>query len=376
LIDFDIYESGRKKKMGAFVTILDRIQEGIEGLARVHRLLPWLLAWIILLPLPFILQAVFSEYFVDLTNRICLFILLAVGLNIVKGFCGQVTVGHIGLYAIGAVTSAVLALEPGVFGGTWGFGWPVWAAIPMAVLVTALAGVVVGLPSVRLEGAYLALATLGLGESVRIMIAVTPAFGSSTGLMLIPPPVIGGFVFDSFNKYYYLVMTAALVGIYFSFSILRSATGRAFMAVREDTIAASVNGINVAYYKLLAFVISAIYAGLAGALFAHMPPGYLHHNNFTVIEMVTLLLMVVLGGIGNVWGGVIGAIVVAIAYDQTKDLVITFMDRPVIVQPIVFGLAMVFLVLFMPRGIGGWIEGLQRTRRFIRRSEEKISGTS
>lgn len=362
--------------MGVFVTILDRLQEGIEGLARVHRLLPWLLAWIILLPLPFLLTALFSEYFVDLANRICLFILLAVGLNIVKGFCGQVTVGHIGLYAIGAVTSAVLALEPGVFGGTWGFGWPVWAAIPMAVVVTALAGIIVGLPSVRLEGAYLALATLGLGESVRIMIAVTPAFGSSTGLMLIPPPVIAGLAFDSFNKYYYLVMTAALVGIYFSFSILRSATGRAFMAVREDTIAASVNGINVAYYKLLAFVISAIYAGLAGALFAHMPPGYLHHNNFTVIEMVTLLLMVVLGGIGNVWGGVIGAIVVAIAYDQTKDLVVTFMDRPVIVQPIVFGLAMVFLVLFMPRGIGGWIEGLQRTRRFIRRSEEKISGTS
>ena len=87
-----------------------------------------------------------------------------------------------------------------------------------------------------------------------------------------------------------------------------------------------VNGINVVKYKLLAFVLSAVYAGLAGALFAHMPPGYLHHNNFTVIEMVTLLLMVVLGGIGNVWGGVIGAIVVAIAYDQTKDLVFYFMD--------------------------------------------------
>lgn len=362
--------------MGGFIAILDKAQGGIERLAGIHRLLPWVLAWVILLPLPFLLQAVFSEYFVDLANRICLFILLAVGLNIVKGFCGQVTVGHIGLYAIGAVTSAVLALEPGSFGDTLGFGWPVWLAIPAAVLVTACAGVIVGLPSVRLEGAYLALATLGLGESVRIMIAVTPELGSSTGLMLIPPPVVGGFVFDSFNKYYYLVMTAALIGIYFSFSILRSATGRAFMAVREDTIAASVNGINVAYYKLLAFVVSAIYAGLAGALFAHMPPGYLHHNNFTVIEMVTLLLMVVLGGIGNVWGGVIGAIVVAIAYDQTKDLVVTFMDRPVIVQPIVFGLAMVFLVLFMPRGIGGWLEGLQRTRRFIRRSEEKISGTS
>jgi branched-chain amino acid transport system permease protein len=194
--------------------------------------------------------------------------------------------------------------------------------------------------------------------------------------MMIPSPSIGSFVFDDFASYYYLVMTAAVLGIYFSFSILRSATGRAFQAVREDTIAASVNGINVVKYKLLAFVLSAVYAGLAGALFAHMPPGYLHHNNFTVIEMVTLLLMVVLGGIGNVWGGVIGAIVVTIAYDQTKDLVVYFMDRPIIIQPLVFGISMVLLVLFMPRGIGGLFEGIQRNRRFIRRSEEKLGGTA
>jgi branched-chain amino acid transport system permease protein len=92
--------------------------------------------------------------------------------------------------------------------------------------------------------------------------------------------------------------------------------------------------------------------------------------------MVTLLLMVVLGGIGNVWGGVIGAIVVTIAYDQTKDLVVYFMDRPIIIQPLVFGISMVLLVLFMPRGIGGLFEGIQRNRRFIRRSEEKLGGTA
>lgn len=352
--------------------ILTKMSHGMEALSRRHRLLPWVLAYLALLPMPYLLTALFSEYWVDLANRICLFVLLAVGLNIVKGFCGQVTVGHIGLYAIGAVTSAVLSLEPDGFGGALGFGLPVWVSIPIAVLVTAFAGVIVGLPSVRLEGAYLALATLGLAESVRIVIAVTPALGSSTGLMLIPAPSLGGELIDSFTSYYYLVMTAAVIGIYFSFSILRSATGRAFQAIREDTIAASVNGINVVRYKLLAFVLSAVYAGIAGALFAHMPPGYLHHNNFTLIEMVTLLLMVVLGGIGNVWGGVIGAVVVTIIYDQTKNLIFYFMDRPVIIQPIVFGLTMVLLVIFMPRGIGGWFEGVQRNRRFIKRSEEKL----
>ncbi|PPR71101.1 MAG: hypothetical protein CFH03_02235, partial [Alphaproteobacteria bacterium MarineAlpha3_Bin2] len=234
--------------------------------------------------------------------------------------------------------------------------------------VAGLAGVIVGLPSVRLEGAYLALATLGLGESVRIMIAVTPAFGSSTGLLSIPPPTIGSFTFDSFEKYYYLVMPAAMIGIYMSFSILRSATGRAFMAVREDTIAAAVHGINVVKHKLLAFVISALYAGAAGGLFAHMPPGYIHHNNFTIIEMVTLLMMVVLGGIGHIWGGIIGAIVVTVIYDQTLEFYFY--------QPLLFGLSMVLIVMFMPRGIGGLIDRYLVTRKFIAIQEEKADAAS
>ena len=339
------------------IELLAWINNSIYTLSRVHRLLPWLIAYLVLLPLPKLLEYGLSDYYIDLANRACLFILLCVGLNIVKGFCGQVTVGHIGLYAIGAVSSALLALN---------YGLSFWVSAPLAMLITGFAGIIVGLPSVRLEGAYLALATLGLGESVRIMIAVTPALGSSTGIMLIPAPVIGDFVFDSFERYYYLVMTVAVLGIYLSFAILRSATGRAFQAIREDPIAASVVGINVKKYKLLAFVISALYAGLGGALFAHMPPGYIHHNNFTIIEMVTLLLMVVLGGIGNIWGGVIGAIVVTVIYDQTKDYYFY--------QPLIFGITMVLLVVFMPRGIGGLIERMIVKKKFIKKHEDKVIG--
>ena len=339
------------------IELLARINYSISALTRVHRLLPWLLAYLLLLPLPKLLEFSINDYYIDLANRACLFILLCVGLNIVKGFCGQVTVGHIGLYAIGAVSSALLALN---------YGLSFWVSAPLAMLITGFAGIIVGLPSVRLEGAYLALATLGLGESVRIMIAVTPALGSSTGIMLIPAPVIGDFVFDSFERYYYLVMTVAVLGIYLSFAILRSATGRAFQAIREDPIAASVVGINVTMYKLLAFVISALYAGLGGALFAHMPPGYIHHNNFTIIEMITLLLMVVLGGIGNIWGGVIGAIVVTVIYDQTKDYYFY--------QPLIFGITMVLLVVFMPRGIGGLIERKIVKQKFIKKHEDKEIG--
>ena len=339
------------------IELLARINYSISALTRVHRLLPWLLAYLLLLPLPKLLEFSINDYYIDLANRACLFILLCVGLNIVKGFCGQVTVGHIGLYAIGAVSSALLALN---------YGLSFWVSAPLAMLIAGFAGIIVGLPSVRLEGAYLALATLGLGESVRIMIAVTPALGSSTGIMLIPAPAIGDFVFDSFERYYYLVMTVAVLGIYLSFAILRSATGRAFQAIREDPIAASVVGINVTMYKLLAFVISALYAGLGGALFAHMPPGYIHHNNFTIIEMITLLLMVVLGGIGNIWGGVIGALVVTVIYDQTKDYYFY--------QPLIFGITMVLLVVFMPRGIGGLIERKIVKQKFIKKHEDKEIG--
>lgn len=339
------------------IELLARINNSISALTRVHRLLPWLLVYLLLLPLPKLLEFSINDYYIDLANRACLFILLCVGLNIVKGFCGQVTVGHIGLYAIGAVSSALLALN---------YGLSFWVSAPLAMLITGFAGIIVGLPSVRLEGAYLALATLGLGESVRIMIAVTPALGSSTGIMLIPAPAIGDFVFDSFERYYYLVMTVAVLGIYLSFAILRSATGRAFQAIREDPIAASVVGINVTMYKLLAFVISALYAGLGGALFAHMPPGYIHHNNFTIIEMITLLLMVVLGGIGNIWGGVIGAIVVTVIYDQTKEYYFY--------QPLIFGITMVLLVVFMPRGIGGLIERKIVKQKFIKKHEDKEIG--
>ncbi|NQW09650.1 MAG: branched-chain amino acid ABC transporter permease [Alphaproteobacteria bacterium] len=343
--------------MTVATAIVRPFTQAVGKLSAVHRLAPWLLVYLLLLPLPYVLSGLFNDYYVYLANRICIFILLTVGLNIVKGFCGQVTIGHVGLYAIGAVSSALVSLH---------LGAPFWVSFPIGVLVAGVAGIIVGLPSVRLEGAYLALATLGLGESVRIMIAVTPLFGSSTGLIGIPTPEIGGFVFDSFERYYYLLITATMIGIYLSFSILRSATGRAFMAIREDTIAASVHGINVPQYKLLAFVISALYAGAAGALFAHMPPGYIHHNNFTIIEMVTLLLMVVLGGIGHIWGGVIGAIIVTIIYDQTLEFYFY--------QPLLFGLSMVILVMFMPRGIGGVIDRYFVTRRFIGAREGKTDG--
>jgi len=309
-----------------------------------RRFVPWLVGLAVMVPLPWIAVNDYQRYLLDL---ILINVILAVGLNIVKGFAGQVTVGHVAMMAIGAYTSAVLTTK---------FGVPFWLALPAAMLVTAAAGAIVGIPSFRLEGAYLALATLGLAESVRIFISATDYLGASVGYSDIPPPSLFGMSLDSFRSYYFVVMPLAVAGVYFSFCMLRSNIGRAFKALREDPLAAAASGINVRKYKSLAFIVSALYAGCAGSLAAHMSPGFLHPNSYTVVEMVTVLLMVILGGIGHVWGGIIGAIIVTIIYDLTREYYQY--------QLLIFGLVIVLTVMFIPTGIGGIIDRYLVNRGF------------
>ena len=309
-----------------------------------RQIMPWLIGLAVMVPLPWVALNDYQRYLLDL---ILINVILAVGLNIVKGFAGQVTVGHVAMMAIGAYTSAVLTTK---------FGAPFWLALPSAMLVTALAGAIVGIPSFRLEGAYLALATLGLAESVRIFISATDYLGASVGYSDIPPPSLFGTPLNSFRSYYFVVMPLAVAGVYFSFCMLRSNIGRAFKALREDPLAAAASGINVRKYKSLAFIVSALYAGCAGSLAAHMSPGFLHPNSYTVVEMVTVLLMVVLGGIGHVWGGIIGAIIVTIIYDLTREYYQY--------QLLMFGMVIVLTVMFMPTGIGGIIDRYLVNRDF------------
>ena len=300
----------------------------------------------------FILMAVPSIFFTDiyqshLATLICINIIVAAGLNIVKGYCGQVTVGHVGLYAVGSYTAGCMFLY---------LGSGLWITLPAAIIVTALFGIVMGVPSLRLEGPYLALATLGGGEAIRLFIENGEFFGSTYGISSISQPVIFGVPFDTPDKYYFIAMPIMLIAVYFSFSILKSSVGRAFMAIREDQISAAASGINVKKYKLLAFILSAMFAGAAGAVYAHFPPGYIHPNNYTVIEMVTFLAMVVFGGLGHLWGGIIGAVVITIVYDITRPLYQY--------QLFIFGLTIVFTILFMPKGIGGFIDKYFIDRRF------------
>jgi len=317
-----------------------------------HPLFGWGAGFAALLLLPLAVLNGYQQYLVDL---IMINVVLAVGLNIVKGFAGQVNVGHLALAAVGAYTSAVLSTK---------FGVPFWFALPLATLATGLVGAVVGVPSFRLEGAYLALATLGLAESVRIFIGVTDYLGASIGYGDIPPPIIAGRRLDSYAEYYYVVMPIAVVGTYLAFTILRSDVGRAFKAIREDPLAAAASGINVRKYKSLAFVLSALYAGCAGSLAAHMAPGFIHPDDYNLTRMVIVILMVVLGGLGHVWGGVIGAAAITLVAEWTR----AYYQY----EFIIFGMIVVLTMMYLPRGIGGYVDRWLATRRFVALRAAKV----
>ena len=314
--------------------------------------LGFIIAYLVLLCVP-------SIFFTDLyqshlSSLLFINIIVAAGLNIVKGYCGQVTVGHVGLYAVGSYTAGCMFMY---------LGSDLWMTLPAAIIVTGLFGIAFGIPSFRLEGPYLALATLGGGEAIRLFIENGEFFNSTYGISSISQPVIFGVPFDTPDKYYYISLPVMIIAVYFSYSILKSSIGRAFMSVREDPISAAASGIDIKKYKILAFILSAMFAGAAGAVYAHLPPGYIHPNNYTVIEMVTFLAMVVFGGLGHIWGGIIGAIIITIVYDLTRPLYEY--------QLFIFGLTIVLTILFMPKGIGGFIDKIFIDKRFKKKKVEE-----
>ncbi len=312
----------------------------------------WISVIIILSLLPLVVP---NLYQMHLINIICINIIMAIGLNIVKGFAGQVTVAHIGLYAMGAYSSAILAIN---------YDLTFWLALPGAILITVIAGAIVGIPSFRLQGPYLALATLAFSESLRIYISVNTDLGATIGISNIPPPKVFDFSFDNAFHYYYIVIPFTLISIYFSFKILKSKLGRAFKAIREDQLATSAVGINLRLYKTIAFVISAVYAGLAGSLYAHLDPGFIHPNNFTLQESVLYILMLVIGGIGHVWGCIVGAIFITVIWDLTREYYQY--------QLIIFGMVMMITVIYFPIGIGGYYDRFFITKKFIKKQKESI----
>lgn len=270
-----------------------------------------------------------------LFNPIGTYVLLAIGLNIVVGHAGLLDLGFVAFYGIGAYTLAYLGTT---------LEWPFWPTMIMGVFLAAVSGVILGAPTLRLRGDYLAIVTLGFGEIVRITAVNTPALGGARGITPIPhPPNLFGveFLLDPL-PYYYLILFVIILAIIFSLRLERSRVGRAWTAIREDEDAAELMGVPTFRFKLLAFAIGAMVGGLAGTVFASKVI-FIAPTNFPFILSATILAAVLLGGAGNLPGVILGAFLIAWLPERFRG----FADYRILV----FGAALVLMMALRPQGL-------------------------
>ena len=272
-----------------------------------------------------------------LTDQIMMFILVALGLNVVVGFAGLLDLGYVGFYAVGAYTTAV------VTSGQFTLPWI--AALPLSVIMAMIAGVILGTPTLRLRGDYLAIVTLGFGEIIRITANNSDWLGGPRGISKVPhPPSIGPLQFGVLNAkpYWYLGFTVILIVIFVLTRLENSRVGRAWAAVREDEDAAELMGVDTFKFKLWAFAIGAAIGGIAGSLYASKV-GFINPDNFQLQLSILFRAAVVLGGTGSMYGVIMGGFLVAWIPERFRG----FSTR----RYFVFGVVLVLVMVFRPQGI-------------------------
>src|SRR5690349_16286412 len=266
-------------------------------------------------------------YYAELLNLTGISIILAVSLNLITGFTGQFSIGHAGFMAVGAYSSVFMTVyysQPveraltGIVGATAAQALVFLGIIVFGALIAALAGLVVGIPSLRLRGDYLAIVTLGFAEIIRIIILNIDRVGGATGFRGAVSPWEGRPIIPQYANFIW-IGGFAVITIVVVHNIVRSDVGRALISIREDELAAEAMGVNTTRYKVIAFVISSAFAGIAGALFGHYRQ-FLHTNDFQFIRSIEILIMIVLGGMGSITGAVLGAIVITILPELLRKL--------------------------------------------------------
>jgi branched-chain amino acid transport system permease protein len=319
-----------------------------------------------LLVLPFALAQIGTSW-VRITNYAILYVLLALGLNIVVGFAGLLDLGYIAFYAVGAYTYALLASPQ------FGLHLPFWVILPIGALVAAIFGVLLGAPTLKLRGDYLAIVTLGFGEIVRIFLnnlsrpvnitsgpqgiaGIDPfRFGSFD---FSKPETLLGIAFSGPIKYYYLLLLVMIAILLVNVRLQNSRIGRAWEAVREDETAARAMGINTTRMKLLAFAMGASFAGVAGGMFSAIQ-AFISPESFVLVESIMVVAMVVLGGMGNIWGVVLGALLLSFVPEILRWTVQPLQEalfgrmliEPEVIRMLIFGLALVLIMLYRPAGL-------------------------
>ncbi len=319
-----------------------------------------------LIALPFV-AAMGGQAWVRIMNFAILYVFLALGLNIVVGFAGLLDLGYIAFYAVGAYVYALLASPH------FGLHLPFWVILPIGAVVACIFGVLLGSPTLKLRGDYLAIVTLGFGEIIRIFLnnlnAPVNITNGPQGITLIDPVAIGsvkfsgvtqvfGYSLSGPQKYYFLLVALAILIIIINLRLQNSRVGRAWQAIREDEVAAKAVGINTRNLKLLAFAMGASFGGVAGGIFAAMQ-GFVSPESFSLMESVTILAMVVLGGMGHIPGVILGAILLSILPEGLRygvgpvqmALFGKMLIDPERLRLLMFGLALVLVMRFKPAGL-------------------------
>ncbi len=308
-----------------------------------------------------------SNYHIYLLNIIMVHVIMAVGLNILVGSTGQISLGHAGFFAIGAYGTTVLMTS---------FHVPFLLAILIAAFVAAFFGFLLGLPALRLEGPYLAIASLGFGMTIMHVIGGIDALGGRMG-MKSPPLDIGipqlglSWIMQSDTQKYFLILFFTVLFVVAARNILKTRVGRSFVAIRDSDIAAEVIGVNLTIYKTMAFAVSAFFAGIAGGLYGFIP-GFFDPFTFNMLLSIIFLVMVVVGGLGTIQGSVMGAVLITyLQFDLLKNVADVPYFGAVMVylsthwfsmvglenfSSIAIGLIMIGIIIFEPLGMfGAWI---------------------
>lgn len=327
----------------------------------------------VLAVLPFVLGLA-GQGWIRTLNFALVYVMLALGLNIVVGFAGLLDLGYIAFYAVGAYAWAMLASPH------FNLHLPFWVILPAGFLLAAVAGALLGAPTLKLRGDYLAIVTLGFGEIVRIFMnnldAPVNITNGPQGINRIDTFRVGDFLFGRSQeifgfritgpeKYYYLLLFITIVIVIICARLQNSRIGRAWEAVREDEIAAKAMGINTRNIKLLAFAMGASFGGIAGCMFASMQ-GFVSPESFSLTESISVLCMVVLGGMGNIPGVILGALLLSVFPELLRAVVVPLQQTvfgDVILDPegirmLMFGFALVLVMIFRPEGL--WPSALRR----------------
>jgi branched-chain amino acid transport system permease protein len=289
-----------------------------------------IVGFIVILPLSL------NDYYRDIMTLTGMYIVLALGLNIVVGQAGLLNLGYVAFYAIGAYTYAILSTT---------YGLPFWPGLVAGGFVAAIFAVILGMPTLRLRGDYFAIVTLGLGEITRIILnnwdSVT---GGPNGISKISRPVIAGYELHTTLDFYYLIIAIVIITVFAMHRLIASRIGRAWVAIREDEVAAEAMGVNTYRMKLLAFVLGSAWAGVVGVFFS-AKMAFVSPESFTFFESVMILCMVVLGGMGSIPGIILGALLLITIPEIFRD----FQDY----RMLAFGIALVLMMVFRPQGLLG-----------------------